>query len=137
MTPARNPGRPKGTPKTGGRKKGTPNKRTGELQARIRASGLTPLDFMIAIMRNPKAELELRFEAARAAAPYVHARLTAVEHTGENSGAVQVEVKHYTDIEACRLIGRLLTTTAAKQASHNNSAPQPPPAAPCPRAAGP
>jgi|SRR5882762_8854666 len=111
MTPARKtPGRPKGHPKTGGRKRGTPNKRTTELQARIRATGMMPLDFMIAVMRNAKAPLELRFEAARQAAPYVHPRLTAIEHSGS---AAQVEVKQVSDIEAARLIGRLLTKVGA------------------------
>jgi hypothetical protein len=114
MTPARNtPGRPKGHPKTGGRKRGTPNKRTTELQARIRATGMMPLDFMIAVMRNAKAPLELRFEAARQAAPYVHPRLTAIEHSGTDGGAVPVEVKQVSDIEAARLIGRLLTKVGA------------------------
>ena len=37
--------------KTGGRQKGTPNKATAERQAEIAASGLTPLDFLLNIMR--------------------------------------------------------------------------------------
>ena len=106
-------GRPKGLPKTGGRKRGVPNKRTGELQARIRASGMDPLTFMLALMRNAKAPLELRFEAARQAAPYCHARRSAIEHSGADSGAMQVEVKQVSDIEAARLIGRFLSKVAA------------------------
>jgi hypothetical protein len=111
MAPAaqRTPGRPKGLPKTGGRRKGVRNKRTTELQARIRASGMDPLAFMIAVMRNPQAPLEMRFAAAQAAAPYVHPKLSAIQHNGTDGGAMQVEVKHYTDIEAARLIGRLLS----------------------------
>ena len=98
-----------------GRRKGSRNKRTGELQARIRASGIDPLAFLIALMRNGKAPLEMRFEAARSAAPYVHPKLSAIEH-GADGGAVQVEVKQVSDIEAARLIGRLLTKVGA---SHN------------------
>jgi hypothetical protein len=90
-----------------GRKKGSHNKRTAELQACIRASGLDPLQFLIQIMRSPKAPLEMRIDCATRAAPYLHPRLTAVEHSGP-AGAVQVETKHYTDIEAVRLIGRFL-----------------------------
>ena len=37
----------KGTPKTGGRKKGTPNKATAERQAAVAASGKTPLEIML------------------------------------------------------------------------------------------
>jgi len=40
---------------------------------------------MLAIMRDPQADFRTRLEAARAAAPYRHSRLNAVEHKG-NSG---------------------------------------------------
>jgi hypothetical protein len=114
MTPARkSPGRPKGLPKTGGRRKGSRNKRTTELQARIRASGMDPLSFMIAVMRNAKAPLEMRFEAARSAAPYVHPKLTAIEHSGKDGGPVEAK-QVYTDIEAARLIGRLLSKVSGE-----------------------
>ena len=96
-----------------GRRKGSRNKRTAELQARIRATGLDPLAFMIAVTRNPKAPLELRFEAAKQAAPFCHPRLSAVEHTGTDGGPMTMEVKTYTDIEAARLIGRLLQRVGA------------------------
>src|SRR5436190_14268321 len=44
--------RPAGIPKTGGRKEGTPNKATATREAEIRASGVTPLDFMLGVMRD-------------------------------------------------------------------------------------
>jgi hypothetical protein len=72
-----------------GRKKGVPNKRTAELQAQVEESGETPLAFMLRIMRTEPGEiedervmqsiLEMRFEAAKAAAPYVHARLSSID----------------------------------------------------------
>ena len=68
--------------KTGGRQKGTRNRKTVEKVAEIEASGLTPLDFMLGILRDERADPVQRFEAAKAAAPYVHARLTATEHRG-------------------------------------------------------
>jgi hypothetical protein len=49
----------------------------------IEASGLTPLDFMLAVMRDEQAPLDLRFEAAKSAAPYVHAKLASIEHGGK------------------------------------------------------
>lgn len=83
--------------KTGGRKKGTRNKVTSEKVKEITESGLTPLDYMLDILRSefpPELEERLkseelsvdlvaaianwhaqRFEAAKAAAPYVHPRL--------------------------------------------------------------
>jgi hypothetical protein len=69
--------------KTGGRSKGTPNKATAEKAAAIAASGLSPLDFMLRIMRDEGQEPEVRLDAAKSAAPYVHPRLAAVEHTGK------------------------------------------------------
>lgn len=65
-----------------GRKPGVPNKRTAETMAAVEASGLTPLDYMLQILRDDQQEPVARFEAAKAAAPYVHARLAAVEHSG-------------------------------------------------------
>lgn len=69
--------------KTGGRVKGTPNKVTAEREAEIAASGLTPLDFMLATLRDETKDYDARFEAAKAAAPYCHAKLAnvAVEHS--------------------------------------------------------
>jgi hypothetical protein len=69
------PGRKKGTPKTGGRRKATPDRKTIE---QIEASGLTPLDHMLAVIRDPKAKPERRDEMAKAAAPYVHPPLGAI-----------------------------------------------------------
>ncbi len=65
-----------------GRKPGVPNKRTAEKTAEIEASGLTPLDYMLSMLRDDSLEPMARFEAAKAAAPYVHAKLAAVEFSG-------------------------------------------------------
>jgi len=40
--------------KTGGRQKGTPNKASAKPQAEVEASGLTPINFMLTAMRDPK-----------------------------------------------------------------------------------
>jgi hypothetical protein len=80
--------------KTGGRKKGTPNKATAARQAEFAASGLTPLDFMLEVMRSEENDLAVRLDAAVKAAPYCHPRLAAIDstHRGPDGGAVQV---HY------------------------------------------
>ena len=65
-----------------GRKPGIPNKRTQETIAKVEASGLMPLDYMLSVLRDPGAPVEQRMDAAHKAAPYVHARLTAVELSG-------------------------------------------------------
>ena len=69
--------------KTGGRKRGTPNKVTQEIRDEITSSGEQPLEYMIRIMRDPSASIERRDDLAKAAAPYLHARLAAIEHQGD------------------------------------------------------
>lgn len=76
----------------GGRKKGTKNKKNAETVAKIEASGLTPLEFMLDVLRDGAAETAVRFEAAKAAAPYVHPRLAAVEHTGQGGGPIRQDM---------------------------------------------
>lgn len=72
-----------------GRKKGVPNKATIARQERVAAGGETPLDYMLRVMRNPKASDARRDEMAKAAAPYVHPKLASMQHTGRNGGPIQ------------------------------------------------
>lgn len=72
-----------------GRKPGVPNKATLERQERVAATGETPLDYMLRVMRDPRAKAGRRDEMARAAAPYVHPRLATTQHTGRNGGPIQ------------------------------------------------
>lgn len=65
-----------------GRKPGVPNKRTAETAAAVEASGLTPLDYLLGVLRDEDNDPALRMDAAKAAAPYVHAKLASVEHKG-------------------------------------------------------
>lgn len=75
-----------------GRKPGVHNKATQRRQALVAASGITPLDFMLTIMRDPAQPIELQKEMAKAAAPYVHPRLSAVEQSGPEGGPVQPNI---------------------------------------------
>jgi len=62
--------------KTGGRKKGTPNKATAKREAEIAKSGKTPLQFLLDRMRNSKADMAERIECAKAAALFRWDRMT-------------------------------------------------------------
>ena len=75
-------GKPKGSTKTGGRKKGSKNKATAAREKEIKESGLTPLDYMLEILRDDKATGEDRKWAAGQAAPYCHSKLSTVDHSG-------------------------------------------------------
>jgi hypothetical protein len=83
-----------------GRKAGSATKRTRAIADKAAAEGITPLEFMLEIMRtetdsditDPRVltdRLAMRFEAAKAAAPYIHPRLAAIEHTGPNGGPIE------------------------------------------------
>lgn len=82
----------------GGRPKGSRNKTNTQREAEVKASGLTPLDYMLTVLRSEeppawilgiedateraKAWLtweEKRMWAAEKAAPYVHPKLASVE----------------------------------------------------------
>jgi hypothetical protein len=75
-----------------GRPPGAATKKTRAIAEAAMAEGITPLEYMLELMRTEiPDDLEgqarvhaagLRFEAAKAAAPYIHPRLAAVEHTG-------------------------------------------------------
>jgi hypothetical protein len=74
-------GRPKGLPKTGGRQKGTKDKKIAEKEAQIAASGLTPLEYMLGIMRDANNDQPVRLDAAKSAAPYCHQKLISTQST--------------------------------------------------------
>lgn len=81
-------GRKPGTPKTGGRQKGTLNRRNAELQAHVAATGETPLDFLLRVMRDKEADEDKRIDCAKAAAPYVHAKLASVDAKVDVDGKI-------------------------------------------------
>ena len=66
-----------------GRPKGSRNKASIARQAAIAASGLTPLEYMMDVLRNPKATTARRDWAAGAAAPYVHPKLSSTVLKGD------------------------------------------------------
>jgi hypothetical protein len=69
-------------PPNAGRKKGSRNKRTialAEASHEAIRSGLMPLDFLLQVLRDPAKDDRLRLDAAKAAAPYCHQRLTVAE----------------------------------------------------------
>lgn len=80
-----------GQRKNAGRPKGSATKRTREIADRAMEEGISPLEYMLNVMRDntehedPRVQVArdaMRFEAAKAAAPYIHPRLQAIEHSG-------------------------------------------------------
>lgn len=80
---------PRGGARPGaGRRRGTPNKATIARQAEVAAGGETPLAYMLRVMRDGKTKSARRDEMAKAAAPYVHPKLAALQHSGPNGGPI-------------------------------------------------
>lgn len=97
-----------GLKKRGGRRAGVPNKASIARQAAIAASGLTPLDYMLQQMRDPANDPEMRLDAARSAAPYVHPKLAQTQITGEMT--VKAELKSELLDKIVSLIARVKTS---------------------------
>lgn len=83
----------------GGRQKGTPNKKKApkmELRAAAASAapklGITPLEFMLDLMRDESNPKGMRFEAAKASAPYIHARLSSVQVSGDADKPIEHNV---------------------------------------------
>ena len=83
--------------KTGGRQRGTPNKKTAARKAQeaaiaaeiedARSRGIEPLDYMLGVMRDVTADVTRRDAMAKAAAPYRHPQLSAISATSQASDA--------------------------------------------------
>lgn len=68
-----------------GRPKGAASKMNEAARAKAAEEGITPLAYMLAILRDDTKDSETRMDAAKSAAPYLHARLAAVELSGNLS----------------------------------------------------
>ena len=63
-----------------GRKAGSATRRTRAKAEQLAADGgITPLDYMLDVLRDVERGHEERMDAAKSAAPYIHARLAAVD----------------------------------------------------------
>ncbi|MGL4197561.1 MAG: hypothetical protein ACRCSX_07355 [Allorhizobium sp.] len=83
-----------GGPRPGsGRKPGSTTTKTREIANKAAAEGLTPLEFMLSVLRDEQADKAQRFEAAKAAAPYIHPRLSNVESKVDMNGETTTEVR--------------------------------------------
>jgi hypothetical protein len=90
-------GKPKGRPK------GSANKASVARAEEVEASGLTPLEFMLDAMRDVGQPINIRLDAAKAAAQYVHPKLSAVTLKGDPDSPLQsVEMTRKEFEEAAR-----------------------------------
>lgn len=76
-----------------GRPKGAQNRKTVEQVEAVKASGQTPLEYLTSIYQDIGADEARRIDAAKAAAPYVHAKLNSVELKGSEEHPVVTEYR--------------------------------------------
>jgi hypothetical protein len=82
-----------------GRKKGSLGARTRLIAEAAIADGDAPLNVLLSVMRKAYADndLPLALDAAKAAAPFCHPRLAAIEHTGRGGASLDVVSKKRRD----------------------------------------
>lgn len=61
-----------------GRKPGGKNRFNQKLLERAESSGTLPIDYLLGVMRDHSLDTRLRIDAAKAAAPYIHQKLSSV-----------------------------------------------------------
>jgi hypothetical protein len=62
-----------------GRKRGLPNKKTLAQLTGAAIAGEMPLQYMLSVMRDPTVDDDRRDDMAKAAAPYLHPKLSPIE----------------------------------------------------------
>ena len=79
----------------GGRQPGTPNKKTALVNAAFDAAtsnpDLSPLDFLLGVMRDASLPPDWRIKAAQSALPYVHVKPERPPATDPAATATQIE----------------------------------------------
>ena len=88
-------GRPKGLPKTGGRRRGTPNRATLSLREKVAERGYDPIDELITMSRDHKTPLEMRVRIHFEICAYIYPKRKPVDQ----SIAESVSINVITDLE--------------------------------------
>jgi hypothetical protein len=75
------------------RRRGTPNKKTALRDSALAAATanpeISPLEFLLGIMRDPNVSSDLRFKAAQTTLPFVHAKPGSAR-PGDPGGAAKL-----------------------------------------------
>jgi hypothetical protein len=83
-------GRPKGLPKTGGRRAGTPNKTTVLLREKLSGLGYDPITELIKIARDPNTPVEVQVNIHQGIVPYLYGKRKPVDESNQEPMTVNV-----------------------------------------------
>ncbi len=75
-----------------GRPKGALGRVSAELREHLLAGGVSPLEYMLKVMRDEQADTERRDKMAAQAAPYIHPKLSSTEVSGEDGGPIKIVI---------------------------------------------
>lgn len=67
---------------------GRPNKATKAREQIVSQQGVTPLAYLLKVLRDESQDQPARMDAAKAAAPYVHPRLSQID--AKHSGSLDI-----------------------------------------------
>jgi hypothetical protein len=74
-----------------GRKEGDANRKTREIADAACRDGITPLEYMLKVLRDEGAEEGRRDKMAVEAAPYIHPKLAAVTLKGDDKAPIAIK----------------------------------------------
>ena len=111
-------GRPRGQPKTGGRKPGTLNKVTADIKAMAGEYGERAIQELARLATNANNE-QTRVSACKEILDRAYGKAPqSLEHSGRISNKIEEEVS---DLEVARTVAFLLTNATEKTKAANNS----------------
>ncbi len=82
-------GRPIGLQKTGGRKKGTPNRATVVLRDKLAALDCDPAEELVRIAQNPETSVDSKVQIYSTLLPYVYPKRKLVDYSDEERVTVK------------------------------------------------
>jgi hypothetical protein len=71
-----------------GRKQGSRLQKTAAIAHRLVEEGQTPLEYILAVMRDPSHPTELRLDCAKAALAYIHPRIAQVQNLTQSATTI-------------------------------------------------
>ncbi|MAL97153.1 MAG: hypothetical protein CL583_01765 [Alteromonadaceae bacterium] len=96
MATQKKPGRPRGTPKTGGRKKGTPNKVTADVKEVAQQYGEEAIRSLVTIMRGEEYPPAARVAASKEILDRAYGKATqSVDHSSTDGSMTPSGLGHF------------------------------------------